>query len=466
VARVLLALLVGVSLAVLVSCSAPPSGSDGSVGGVVVSPATATIDVGDTVQLTATLTGVVGDPPRGVTWVSGNTNRATVSSTGLVTGVAPGPVAVTATSVWDSTKVGVADVTVTGPGGASTEVMLLANFIQSRIEILRRGGSFNELQESTPLNLSPIQFPTAVAVGPEGRVYVASVSANPAQDPDDPFDDSGIAIYPPAALNGGTVAPVAILTSPLLGNPFALLLDTNGTLWVGNTWQNADPRNPFGVEAFRYVALLGFRDVASITENTVREPDIVLATFQGASPEGFYVGWGIQILSLHLDAGGRLWVTDGNSVTRIDGLADLPDGTVLDLVPGAQIQMQFEAVVDPDDNSIIEPRSAVVDSGGRLYVGNAGNKAVSRFDDAANLTGVVTSQPTLRFFVDFVPTPSLMTIDTDGGLWFGQGTGNTLRRIGSPQLVTNRVFAVPTESAALTPSFGFIQGGLTLAFAP
>jgi hypothetical protein len=466
VARTMFIWLAVVSLAGLVACGGAPSGTDGTVGGVTVSPATTTIEVGETVQLTATLTGVVGNPPSGVNWVSGNTNRATVSSSGLVTGVAPGTVIVTATSVWDTTKVGLSEVTVTGPGGANTEVMLLANFIESRIEILRRGGLFNELQMSTPLSLSPVLFPTAVAVGPDQRVYVAAATANPTQDPDDIFDNGGIAIYPPAALNGGTVAPIAILTSPLLGNPFALILDDNGTLWVGNTWQDADPRNPFGEDAFRYVALLGFRDVANITANTERAPDIVLATFQGFSPDGFYVGWGNQIRSLHIDPLGNLWVTDGNSVTRIDDLASVEDGTVLDLVPGVQIQTQFEAVADPDDNSIIEPRSAVVDAGGRLYVGNGGNRAVSRYDNAASRSGVVLTQPTLRFFVDGVPTPSLMTIDTDGGLWFGLGTGNSLRRIGSPHTVPNRMFAVPSGSVAFTPSFGFIEGGLTLTFAP
>ena len=458
--------LVAVSVAVVAACGAPPAGGDDAIGGVTVSPATATIAVDETVQLTATLTGVTGNPNRSINWTSSATNRATVSSTGLVTGVAPGTVIVTATSVWDTTKVGLSEVTVTGPGGANTEVMLLANFTESRIEILRRGGLFNELQMSTPLNLSPVRFPTAVAVGPDNRVYVAAATANPSADPENQFDDGGIAIYPPAALNGGTVAPIAILTSPLLGTPFALILDDNGTLWVGNTWQFGDPRNPFGEDPFRFVALLGFRDVANITANTERAPDIVLATFQGFSPDGFYVGWGGQITSLHIDPAGNLWVTDGNSVTRIDDLASVEDGTVLDLVPGVQIQMQSLGMSDPDDNSIAGPRSAVIDAAGRLYVGNSGNKAVSRFDNAATLTGVVQTQPTLRFFVDGVPTPSLMTIDTDGGLWFGYGTGNTLKRIISPQTVPNRMFAVPTDSVALTPSFSNIEGGLTLTFAP
>lgn len=54
------------SLAVLVGCDAPPSGSSGSVGGVTVTPATPTTSIGETVQLTTTLTGVVVNSNRGV----------------------------------------------------------------------------------------------------------------------------------------------------------------------------------------------------------------------------------------------------------------------------------------------------------------------------------------------------------------------------------------------------------------
>jgi hypothetical protein len=467
VGRVPLAWFVAVTAAVLVACGAPSpgSGADGSIGGITVTPTTATVAVDESVQLTATLTGVIGNPNRGINWTSSDTSRATVSSTGLVTGKVPGAVAIAASSVADPTKADFATVTVTGVGGADTEVMLIPNFTNSRIEILRVGGPFNQLLLSTPLNTVP--FPTAVAVGPDGRVYVASVSANPNQDPDDPFDDGGIVIYPPAALNGGTVAPIAVLTSPLLGNPFALTFDANGTLWVGNTWQDPDPRNPFPEDAFRFVALLGFRDVVSITANADRDPDVVLATLQGDTAQGFYVGWGNQIESMHLDGAGHLWVTDGGTVTRIDDLADVADGTVLDLEPGAQIQTQFAAVTDPDDNNVISPRSAVVDAGGRLYVGNGGSKAVSRFSDAADLTGVVLTQPDGRFFVDGVPAPFLMTINAGGELWFGAGVNDTLRLVGSPHLVNNRFFAVPREIADYPPGFStYATGGLTMTFAP
>ena len=67
----------------------------------IVSPVTTLIDEGTTLQLTATLDGAAVP----VTWTSENTNIATVSASGLVTGKAGGgPVAITAALVSDPTK--------------------------------------------------------------------------------------------------------------------------------------------------------------------------------------------------------------------------------------------------------------------------------------------------------------------------------------------------------------------------
>jgi surface protein len=59
--------------------------------------------VGETLQLSATVT-TVGGASDAVTWTSGNTGTATVSSTGLVSGIAVGEALITATSVFDTSK--------------------------------------------------------------------------------------------------------------------------------------------------------------------------------------------------------------------------------------------------------------------------------------------------------------------------------------------------------------------------
>lgn len=70
------------------------------VASVAVTPGTDTVVVSQTLQLTATPRDAEGNAlaGRSVTWSTSDAARATVSSTGLVTGVAPGDVTITATS--------------------------------------------------------------------------------------------------------------------------------------------------------------------------------------------------------------------------------------------------------------------------------------------------------------------------------------------------------------------------------
>ncbi|PYP65695.1 MAG: Ig domain-containing protein, partial [Gemmatimonadetes bacterium] len=102
----------------------------GPVASVTVTPASATIGTNGTVQLTATLKDANGTTLTGrtVTWTSSNTGAATVSGSGLVTGVAVGSATITATSEGKSgtsaisvTNVPVATVTVS-PASASVAV--------------------------------------------------------------------------------------------------------------------------------------------------------------------------------------------------------------------------------------------------------------------------------------------------------------------------------------------------------
>jgi hypothetical protein len=84
-----------------------------TVATVTVTPASASVQVGATQQLTAELRDANGDAITGrpITWASGNTNIATVNGSGVVTGVAAGGTAITATSEGTS---GSASVTVSG----------------------------------------------------------------------------------------------------------------------------------------------------------------------------------------------------------------------------------------------------------------------------------------------------------------------------------------------------------------
>ena len=85
------------------------------VASVAVTPSPASVQVGQTLQLTATPKDANGNPLSGrvITWASNNTVVATVSGSGLVSGVTAGSATITATS---EGKSGTSGVTVTTPG--------------------------------------------------------------------------------------------------------------------------------------------------------------------------------------------------------------------------------------------------------------------------------------------------------------------------------------------------------------
>jgi uncharacterized protein YjdB len=90
------------------------------VGSVTVDPSSATVFIGRTTQLTATVRNTQGEVMTGqaVTWSSSNNTVATVSTTGVVTGVASGTATITATSGGQS---GTSTITVTPvPTGSVT----------------------------------------------------------------------------------------------------------------------------------------------------------------------------------------------------------------------------------------------------------------------------------------------------------------------------------------------------------
>lgn len=89
-----------------------------AVTGVTVSPASTSIAVDATQQLTATIS-PSNATNKNVTWSSDATSVATVSSTGLVTAKAAGTATITVTSAADSTKKATATITVTESGGGS-----------------------------------------------------------------------------------------------------------------------------------------------------------------------------------------------------------------------------------------------------------------------------------------------------------------------------------------------------------
>lgn len=96
------ATLTAVALVALLGCedlSTEPEPGQPAVASVTVMPASPVLEVGDTLTLRAIVRSASGDTlTRTIVWASGDVSRATVTSAGLVTALAAGPVAIRATA--------------------------------------------------------------------------------------------------------------------------------------------------------------------------------------------------------------------------------------------------------------------------------------------------------------------------------------------------------------------------------
>ena len=159
-----------------------------AIGSITVTPANSTLNAdppGNTVTLTATISGVVGTPSLALTWGSSNTAVATVApataTTALVTAAGPGSATITATSVFDPTVSGSAGIDVPAPSIGGVVVTPAAATLEAG-EDTTLTASFTDVVGSPDLTLTWASSATGVAtVAPSGPT-TAVVSAIAAGD--------------------------------------------------------------------------------------------------------------------------------------------------------------------------------------------------------------------------------------------------------------------------------------------
>jgi hypothetical protein len=177
------ALLGGLAL-FLASCQQTQTQPD-RVLSVTVTPATATIEVGQQVALTAQVQ-VTGNASTAVTWSSSDTAVATVDANGVVRGVAPGQAIIRATSVADNTKFGQATITVTPAERPNISILqpangqvVLGNFV-AQVRVQGSAGNLTSLTY-TFAGGSPVSV-LAAGIQPQQydvtRTFTVNVPAN------------------------------------------------------------------------------------------------------------------------------------------------------------------------------------------------------------------------------------------------------------------------------------------------
>lgn len=170
-----------------------------STGLLLIDPPFAGVDQGTTQALTATLNGTAVP----VTWESSNTAIATVSATGVVTGVAPGPVSVTATKTDDATQVRSASITVLPVVGIALTSGVAVTNVSSGTRARSDGLVYHI---SVPAGATALTVTFTGGTG-DGDIYVKKGS---------PPDDSGTPAGGCASGNGGN-AESCTVTNPAAG---------------------------------------------------------------------------------------------------------------------------------------------------------------------------------------------------------------------------------------------------------
>jgi sugar lactone lactonase YvrE len=224
--------------------------------------------------------------------------------------------------------------------------------------------------------------------------------------------------------------PNNTMRSFLMNYPNGIAIDSAGTLWVADTFNN---------RVLRYASAASLTNGAP-PDSVLGQPDIT-STAAATTQTGMSRPWGIAV-----DKNGTLWVADAgnNRVLRFAHATSKANGAKADSVLGQP--SFFSSDKTTTQKGMSDPSGVTVDSIGSLWVVDAGNNRVLRFANAAskaNGTNAddVLGQPnfvssTAAATQSGMGDPSGVTVDNSGNLWVADaGNGRVLR------------FANPTSKA-------------------
>jgi hypothetical protein len=216
--------------AALSSCGGDSSTAPIAVASVDLTPVTNAIDLTQTVQLTATAKDAGGNAlsGRAITWSQGNSAVAIVSSTGLVSPVAPGTTSISATS---EGRAGVASITVSLP----SVTLLVTNQLVDAVAITVNG---------TPVGTVPASSTAQTAFLVSGPMVVSYNLIRPLTSSATSLGETMSGVYPTIQNASGTYT---ITVNNILGTQqyFSPLISNSGAypiLMVANWGLAAENR--------------------------------------------------------------------------------------------------------------------------------------------------------------------------------------------------------------------------------
>jgi glucose/arabinose dehydrogenase len=225
------------------------------VASVTIDPASASMQVGNTVQLAVVLRDADGNvlEGRGVTWSSDDAAVASVDGDGLVTGEAIGTTMITATSEGQS---GTADITVTAASGASLALELVVQGLSNpvyltappgdtdRLFVVEQGGRILVVENGQLLGTPFLDISNFVSNGFEQGLLSVAFHPNYAENDffyvnyTDTSGDTQVVRYSvsanPNVADAGSATPILSVDQPFSNHNGGLLLfGPDGMLFIG-----------------------------------------------------------------------------------------------------------------------------------------------------------------------------------------------------------------------------------------
>ncbi|HEU4328162.1 MAG TPA: NHL repeat-containing protein [Roseiflexaceae bacterium] len=289
-----------------------------------------------------------------------------------------------------------------------------------------------------------LRFPAGLAVDGTGRLWVSDTSNNRVLR----FDNA--AAKPNGAAAESVLGQPSFIsgaegtTAKAMFRPLGLAADVDGRLWV------ADERNN-RVLRFDNAAA---KPIWSAADSVLGQPNFstgtVATTAQGMSLPG----------GVALDAAGGLWVADrGNKrALRFDSAAAKPRGAAADSVLG---QPGFTSSFPVFTNEMNFPRSIAVDPAtGKVFVADGRNNRVLRFASRASLSNgaaaeAVLGQPGFTSAVAAAGAQGLnwpggVEVDSGGRLWVVDAGNNRVLRFDNAASKPN---GAPADGVLGQPNF-------------
>jgi uncharacterized protein YjdB len=339
------------------------------VASVTVSPSSGSLEVGQTLQLSATTASAGGQTLTGrvVIWSSTSSTVATVSSTGLVLGVAPGVATISATSEGRTgtaqvsvAAVPVASIRIAPPSAtlpAGQKTLLSAQALDANGNVLNRTITWTT------------DLPTVATVAQDGQVTAVNTGTA--------HITAAVGSVSATATITVTAVPVATLT----------VTPSSANLVVGATQQlTAIPRDGQGnVLPGRTITWIsGAPGIATVTQT-----GLVTAVGAGtaiifAATEGVSGGATIIVGSAPVTVA---------SVTLVPNAATLSPGATVTLVP-----------------TILDTNGLPVSPAGRTIVFTTSDAAVATVSAGGVVTGVAAGSATITCTVDGVPGTAAITV--------------------------------------------------------